>query len=658
MKIRKSTILITALFIILSFTTGCAKQGNIESPNIIEYIDHIKPESSDLSPPSIEISTNIDTYSGIATLTLFAEDTSGIKDILFHVGSEVMFCNESPCIKKVNIYQKNITYYAIAIDNSKNLNSIRYPVEGLLNVELIEKETSGKELEYPDDISSGNGNKRSKNNNDQGSNQEQPSEEYVPTPTNIVTNEGFNSEENWTFYTNGAGDFNVASNPLTDNRASHITISTKGSNTQLYQKDFALESNTVYLLTFEASSPNGTDLDISILKHTTPYTNYGLDTYHINILNGWSNHSVSFRTPETDSIISDARLMFSFSSYADSGDEYWIDNVVLTEYCNECYITPKDDNITIPKNNTKPTNNTTPSNNTKPANNSNNQSPQPTPAENKLPVSSKGKKWVMTFYDEFNGKSINTSKWNGGYSNLPWCPPWSGGIGSCANQYTGLVVSDGTLKLYPTLTPDYSTAYANRAMINTGGPDIKNAKFGQKYGYFEIRAKLPTNKNGEGDGLWSTFWALPFGKDYASQDLGPGLQHEELDITENVGGTKNRNYTFMNLHDYVFGQNSAKYPAVSVGDLSDGFHTYGVYWRNDGSRFGSVQAYFDGKPEGKIITLDSRSSLWDNGVYLIVNIKPCPINNKPHGGGNACTPLTSDDNPFIVDYVRVYKEVS
>ena len=409
---------------------------------------------------------------------------------------------------------------------------------------------------------------------------------------------------------------------------------------QLYQKDLTIESNTTYILTFDASSPNFNALDISLIKHTPPYTNYGLNSYHTNLSDNWSSQSIEFTTAVLESTVQDARLMFWIAPYADAGDEYWIDNVILTKHCPECDEAP--DNTTDPGNTTEPGNS---SNDTD------------IPSADALPIPSEEKRWSLTFQDEFDGTSIDPSKWRGGYSSLLWCPPNSIGGGKCPDQYSGLTVSDGTLKLQPKVTSDFSTSYENRAMMHTGGNDADDAKFVQRYGYFEVRAKFPTNKNGEGNGLWISFWALPLGKTNNVHNLGLGQQQEEVDIMESLLGD-NMEYTYINLHDYTFSQNSLKYPKTSVGDLSDEFHNYGLYWRDDGTKYGSMQAYFDGIPQGQPFILDRRSRYWDNGVYLILQVIPCAINNNPFGGGSPCSSSTSsDNNPLIVDYVRAYQEV-
>jgi hypothetical protein len=67
----------------------------------------------------------------------------------------------------------------------------------------------------------------------------------------------------------------------------------------------------------------------------------------------------------------------------------------------------------------------------------------------------------------------------------------------------------------------------------------------------------------------------------------------EIDLAEAGIGPNNSNYLGGGVHDFCTCEvDWFPQPQSSVGDLSAGFHTYGLYWRNDGSGpNGSVQAY-------------------------------------------------------------------
>ena len=91
-----------------------------------------------------------------------------------------------------------------------------------------------------------------------------------------------------------------------------------------------LEPNTVYTLSFRAYSNTGHDLAVSLQKHGSPYTNYGLSDSVADLTNAWKTYTIQFTTSGFSGTVNDGRLMFRLAPYATAGDEYFIDDVVLT----------------------------------------------------------------------------------------------------------------------------------------------------------------------------------------------------------------------------------------------------------------------------------------------------------------------------------------
>ncbi|GEM_PF-2100410 len=150
------------------------------------------------------------------------------------------------------------------------------------------------------------------------------------TQQNIVPNSGFESgTTSWAFYTNGTGTFATSSPGYLGNNAAKLTISSSGAtNIQLYQPALLLAPNTRYLLSFAAYSNYGRDLDVSIIKHVSPYTNYGL-SYSANLGTSWQAFSTEFTTSGFTGNVSDGRLSFWLAPHATAGDIYYIDNVTI-----------------------------------------------------------------------------------------------------------------------------------------------------------------------------------------------------------------------------------------------------------------------------------------------------------------------------------------
>ena len=148
---------------------------------------------------------------------------------------------------------------------------------------------------------------------------------------NVVQNAGFESgTSDWRFYTNAKGAFTVARPGGGSANAAVVTTTTVGSNIQLYQPDLPLQPNTAYRLTFSAFSNTGRDLRVTVQKHGSPYTNYGLYRAIADLGTGWQSFTFDFTTTGFSTPVTDARLMFWFASDAAPGDVFRIDNVSLT----------------------------------------------------------------------------------------------------------------------------------------------------------------------------------------------------------------------------------------------------------------------------------------------------------------------------------------
>ena len=110
--------------------------------------------------------------------------------------------------------------------------------------------------------------------------------------------------------------------------------------------------------------------------------------------------------------------------------------------------------------------------------------------------------WTQTFDEEFNGPTIDRSKWNiYGPNYYDQVTHWS---------KDNLILGDGLLRI----------RYEKKRGLQNDGKDPSDAHpretdyasgfldtlghFAQRYGYFEVRMKLPT-----APGLWPAFWMMP-----------------------------------------------------------------------------------------------------------------------------------------------------
>jgi len=232
--------------------------------------------------------------------------------------------------------------------------------------------------------------------------------------------------------------------------------------------------------------------------------------------------------------------------------------------------------------------------------------------EAKTPYGQDPAEYVLTFSEEFD--SFKRDRWN---DHIWYEKP---------NPTKNYTVENGVLKIWP--QRDASGKFFNRTLDTDG-------KYEQKYGYFEMEAKLPRGK-----GTWPAFWLFAH----------PGNRRPEIDIMEAyAGGIDPWGYTDKQgvARPKAYGTTVWLDEGVKSGglqfdtqtDLSSKFHKYAVKWEPNKQTF-----YFDGKPvytvhasmsDPKYILLD----LWfgsDSGE---------PDDSTPQGKGNS----------FEINYVRAWQ---
>ncbi len=162
-----------------------------------------------------------------------------------------------------------------------------------------------------------------------------------PSSDNIVQNPGFESgTTSWTFFTNGTGSFSAVSPGSGGTKAGRINTVARGSNVQLYQTGLKLEANTRYQLRFKGYSNSGHDLSVTLQKHTSPYTCYGLKDHVFDLTTSWGTFTVEFVTSGLSGTTNDARLRFWFAPYLSNGDVYTLDDIVIQKVSSGTVIPP------------------------------------------------------------------------------------------------------------------------------------------------------------------------------------------------------------------------------------------------------------------------------------------------------------------------------
>jgi serralysin len=257
--------------------------------------------------------------------------------------------------------------------------------------------------------------------------------------------------------------------------------------------------------------------------------------------------------------------------------------------------------------------------------------------------------WKLTFSDEFKTFDPVGGPW---MTTYPWT--WSG-LKSTTNEgnnelqayvsptYKGTsstplglnpfsVVqdpsdsTDGMLKITAQPTPSGLQQYVKdsggKSLPYTSGMISSYATFEQKYGYFEMRADIPS-----GMGMWPAFWMLP-------KDLS---WPPELDVMESIG--KYPTTVYGTAHYSDAGQHKF-HSAWSIGpDLTVGFHTYGAEWNPK-----EIIWYLDGQEYGRTNTPPEMNK----SMYLIANLA---VGGDWPGSPDAKTPFPAE---MQIDYIKAY----
>lgn len=238
----------------------------------------------------------------------------------------------------------------------------------------------------------------------------------------------------------------------------------------------------------------------------------------------------------------------------------------------------------------------------------------------------------LAWQDEFNGTSVDNSKWNYDIGNGDW------GWGNGESEYyrsENATVSNGQLHITARKENFGNCEYTSSRMVTRG-------KYSFKYGYIEAKIYLP-----EVNGMWPAFWMLPENNVYG------GWPHSgEIDIMEARGRVANMTTSAIHFskegHTYRSGETY-----FSSGSLSTG-HIYACEWTEDmirmyvdGYNYISFDKYVwstDGAPT-------SVTAPFDQNFHIILNLA---IGGQFDNWNMPPSNFNSAD--MIVDYVRVFQK--
>lgn len=245
--------------------------------------------------------------------------------------------------------------------------------------------------------------------------------------------------------------------------------------------------------------------------------------------------------------------------------------------------------------------------------------------------------YQLVWSDEFDGTSLDLSKWSYEYGGYGW--------GNRELQYysdrpQNIRLENGNL-IIQAYKETYTDNLGNTNNYTSARINTKN-KAAFTYGKIEARISLPVGK-----GTWPAFWMLGT---YAGWPLGG-----EIDIMEHIGSQP----TMISHAVHTYEKNGSRgnnwhnrqYP----GNVEDNFRTYSIEWEKK-QNYGNdcISFYIDGKLSAEVweSNVDSNVKNWpfNNDFFIILNLA---IGGTM--GGSVDDAIFNNPVIMKVDYVRVYQ---
>lgn len=229
------------------------------------------------------------------------------------------------------------------------------------------------------------------------------------------------------------------------------------------------------------------------------------------------------------------------------------------------------------------------------------------PANDVLPPPAAGKTWSLIWQDEFDGASLDDSKWN-----IPPEAPRKDGV------WSGKTVAlDGKGHLVMSIVKEDNKFLDG--CVQTKG------KFEHAFGYYVARIQLQKQS-----GHWPAFWITGQVKEGRT-----GREGTEIDIMEKPWLDTRLNHA-LHWGGYGAGHQKETNVAKAPGVMS-GWHTFGVWW----------------KPDEYIFYVDGKKS-WSTKAGGVCQVPEYILLSDEVGTWAGDIKKAKLPDQFMVDYVRVY----
>jgi beta-glucanase (GH16 family) len=260
----------------------------------------------------------------------------------------------------------------------------------------------------------------------------------------------------------------------------------------------------------------------------------------------------------------------------------------------------------------------------------------------------------LTFHDDFDEHPLSGGRWTPHYAGgaaWPAARYW-GGDGSDFKRKTAwngeqqiyvdpryagrettalgldpFKIRDGVLSIVASRTPEaLKPVLFNNEYVS--GILTSQSNFSQKYGYFEIRSKIPI-----GTGVWPAFWLL----------ADNGGWPPEIDVMEGRG--QRPGDLVMTTHWRIPASGFVESCGFdfSIPDTATAFHHYGVLWQRD-----RIVYFIDRKPVSEI----KAPVGFNDPMYMIVNLA---MGSKNFEGVGFVDGMSPNSVEFEIDRISAYQ---
>jgi len=224
--------------------------------------------------------------------------------------------------------------------------------------------------------------------------------------------------------------------------------------------------------------------------------------------------------------------------------------------------------------------------------------------------------YEIVWSDDFNGTQLDATKW------AP-CPAWNRQGGSYWEADNLSLNGSGKLTLEVTERND---------SVFCGAIRTRNL-FDQKYGYFEVRCKVPQIQGG-----WAAFWLMPYQNKSGSQ----GNDGTEIDVFESINGWNNKVNHAIHWDGYAGDHQKESLSSTRADIYDNNFHKFAMLWTPTEYIF-----YIDDVETWRT----SAGGVSDVSQYLKLTLE-VSSDTWPGDWNNQ----TTKPIEWVIDYVKVYKE--